>query len=257
MPDYSDLDSDNDGITDLAESCNPGIEAGTPRSSNATCPTDPDNDGVIGEGVPVVNPNGQPAGGVGSAPVDTDNDGDPDMNDLESDGDGLTDVEEAGLSDPDGDGMVGSGTPVVDENGQIPGTGGEENIPEDTDDDGVPDFQQLDPTAVELISFTAQRRGANDIVVRWATASEVDNFGFRLMRNTTNNLATATSIHFESSAVTTGPGSEYEHVDAGLNPDSYFYWLIDVDTVGLEKAHGPIEFTLTRGWQIFLPITVR
>ena len=42
--------------------------------------------------------------------IDTDGDGIPNHLDLDSDGDGCKDVQEAGFSDPDGDGIFGIGT---------------------------------------------------------------------------------------------------------------------------------------------------
>ena len=51
--------------------------------------------------------------------MDLDNDGIINSLDLDSDGDGCFDVFEAGLQDPDEDGILGEGTPVVDADGKI------------------------------------------------------------------------------------------------------------------------------------------
>ena len=53
---------------------------------------------------------------------------------------------ESGLpnADPDGDGIIGTGTPTVNMYGQS--TDGTTSDPMDTDGDGVPDFQQVDET---------------------------------------------------------------------------------------------------------------
>ncbi|MEZ4961741.1 MAG: PKD domain-containing protein [Saprospiraceae bacterium] len=126
--DYRDLDSDNDGINDVAE----------------TNKSDADNDGRIGTGIPAVNSFGQASlSAPTSQPTDTDGDGIPDFRQLESDGDGIKDVTEANKPDPDFDGIIGTGTPVVNANGQATGYL-TTSIPTDTDGNGLADFQQLD-----------------------------------------------------------------------------------------------------------------
>ena len=124
VKDYRDLDSDNDGINDVEEG---GL-------------TDPDNDGLVGTGMPPVNQHGQPAGAT-SSPDDTDGDGYADYHDLDSDNDAINDTEEAGFDDPDNDGVVGTGIPVVNADGQPDGATSD---PTDTDEDGTPDYHDLD-----------------------------------------------------------------------------------------------------------------
>jgi gliding motility-associated-like protein len=123
IPDWHDLDSDNDGINDVEE-------AGTSK-------LDPDNDGFVGTGKPVVNKDG-----VASAvnnPTDTDKDGTPDWHDHDSDNDGIKDVVEAGFPDPDNDGFVGTGNPKVNQWGQPDGFS--TSNPPDFDQDGIPDYR--------------------------------------------------------------------------------------------------------------------
>ena len=101
IPNYLDLDSDNDGITDV-------VEAGG---------SDPDGDGFPGTypgtgNRPPVDANGLPTDvptGTGLVPTDFDGDGVYDFLDLDSDNDGIADVIEAGGIDPDGDGEYGAG----------------------------------------------------------------------------------------------------------------------------------------------------
>ena len=138
--DYRDLDTDNDGINDVREGGNP----------------DGDNDGIIGLNNPVVNNDGQAiVSGNGdpitttSNPTDKDVDNIPDWRDLDSDNDTILDVEEGGHPDPDDDGQIGLGNPLVDlfgratedENGNLLSTTSD---PLDWDMDGVPDFHDLD-----------------------------------------------------------------------------------------------------------------
>jgi hypothetical protein len=132
IPDSLDLDSDNDGLFDLIE------------SGGDVTGLDSDNDGVIDAG----NSFGSnrladalettaDSGTINYTLRDTDNDTIPDFRDLDSDGDGQNDVTEAGGSDPDEDGLIGSGTPTVDSNG-VPAGGG--LTPSDYDSDGTPDY---------------------------------------------------------------------------------------------------------------------
>ncbi|MEM6320604.1 MAG: gliding motility-associated C-terminal domain-containing protein [Bacteroidota bacterium] len=131
VPDWHDLDSDNDGINDTVENENP----------------DGDGDGFIGTGPITVDVNGiataDANGPVVPTPgvVNTDGEGTGDFRDLDADGDGINDVIEGGLSDPDGDGIVGTGTPAVNPFGQT--TEANTSNPPDTDNDGTPDFQQV------------------------------------------------------------------------------------------------------------------
>jgi outer membrane protein OmpA-like peptidoglycan-associated protein len=92
VPDVHDLDSDNDGITDTTEA---GLSDGDSdgRIDNFT---DPDGDGydnAVAAAPPVPLP-------------DTDADNTPDVHDLDSDNDGETDTNEAGLSDTNNDGLI-------------------------------------------------------------------------------------------------------------------------------------------------------
>ena len=144
VPDWHDLDSDNDGINDVAESI-----------INGTI-TDADGDGIIGIGNPIVDDNGQAIADTAdnqlsttSTPVNTDNLDAADFRDLDADGDGINDVNEADHPDLDGDGIIGTGTPIVNDSGQIleDAEGVVLNTisnPEDTDTDEHPDFQDID-----------------------------------------------------------------------------------------------------------------
>ncbi len=126
IPDFRDIDSDNDGILDVTEA---GL-------------TDPDLNGFIGENIPSVNDNGLAEGAGVMPPPDTDKDTVPDYRDLDTDNDGIPDVTEVNLPDPDNNAYVGTGVPpVVDNLGRA-----EEAAvaPVDTDGDGTPDYKDLD-----------------------------------------------------------------------------------------------------------------
>ena len=106
VPDYKDLDSDNDGVSDLQEGGSNG--------------TDANNDGVVdgpdtdGDGIPN-SVDGLTGYGDAASPAlpNGDNDTTPDYKDVDSDGDGIMDiVEKAGKGslDTNNDGMVDSPT---------------------------------------------------------------------------------------------------------------------------------------------------
>lgn len=112
VPNFLDLDSDNDGMYDLLES-----------GSNAT---DSNLDGMI-DGT--VNANGVPISVAGSSIINytilnTDGDAQYNFIDLDSDADGCNDVLEAGFQDPNHDGYLGNNTPSVNSQGVVTsGTG--------------------------------------------------------------------------------------------------------------------------------------
>ena len=95
--------------------------------------SDDDNDGILDED-------------EGGEDLDTDGDGIPNRLDDDSDGDGCLDVLEGGFEDPDGDGVIGSGTPEVDELGKVDGH--DYDAPADADSDGTKDFLQVSTQAV-------------------------------------------------------------------------------------------------------------
>jgi hypothetical protein len=90
-----DLDSDNDGISDLVEAG--GID--TNGDGRVDISTDTDGDGLV-DTYDTSN------GGVNIANLDTDGDGVPNFKDLDSDNDGIPDVVEAGATDANNDGKI-------------------------------------------------------------------------------------------------------------------------------------------------------
>jgi CshA-type fibril repeat protein len=145
--DFQDVDSDNDGISDL-------VEGGTDPA------LDTDNDGMITTDPAKVDENGIATGVTPAKNPDVDGDTTPDYRDLDSDNDGLLDVVEVGGTDSDGDGLIdtpntliatrpdsdGNSTPDVSEpnNDRLPAQidrdgDGVIDDSRDTDHDGIPD----------------------------------------------------------------------------------------------------------------------
>lgn len=136
VADQYDLDSDNDGIPDI-------IEAGGTDSNGdgiADSPTDLDGDGLVDQ-------YDGDNGGTPQPTPDTDGDGIPDFRDVDSDNDGIPDIIEGGGSDVNGDGRVDTATDT-DGDGLVdqvdPSNGGTPLSIPDTDNDGMPDYRELD-----------------------------------------------------------------------------------------------------------------
>ncbi len=120
FPDFRDIDTDNDGISDQAEANMSGADV--------------DGDG-IDDVIDVDQTSGTDSNGDGiddsySLP-DTDGDTVADFRDLDSDNDSINDVIEADFSDANNDGMADSGQVVT-------------NSPQNTDSDDSPDYRDLD-----------------------------------------------------------------------------------------------------------------
>jgi len=131
VPDYRDLDSDNDGITAVIEAG--GVDSDGDARQDAT--TDSDNNGLDDA--------------VQTSPLpryDTDGDGTPDYRDLDSDNDGVPDLSESGAIDRDRDGRVddfddANGDGLDDDlSGNVP------NLP-DSNGNGTADYR--DPATAE------------------------------------------------------------------------------------------------------------
>ena len=163
VPNHCDLDSDNDGISDLQESGNAlSILAdanmdGTIDAAEAAAVglTDANSDGVWDQ--------------LGTTPVDSDGDGVQDFLDLDSDNDGIPDVIE---SQPTGNynpasGTDGDGDGIDDTFDTTPGHGGDFAPIEDTDGDGTPDYLDTD----------SDNDGTDDIIESGLTLSGNDNDG--------------------------------------------------------------------------------
>lgn len=153
IPNFQDLDSDNDGINDIEE-------AGFGTATLALI--DANNDGVIDASLPKGN-NGmanllENADNATAHNIHTirnsDGDGAADFLDLDSDNDGVNDIQEAGftgIADADNDGMVDG--PDTDRDGINNSADGNpatyadatgSPAPRDRDLDGVPDYRDLD-----------------------------------------------------------------------------------------------------------------
>jgi len=117
------------------------------------------------------------------------------------------------------------------------------------------------PTAVDLLYFQAIGQPGS-VRLEWATAMEVDNFGFRILRSTEANPTLASEIVFIPSLCQGNLcGAEYAYTDTMALPNlTYYYWLVDIDNYGNETLHEPGTAQSTpieRNYLIFLPLILR
>ena len=137
-PDYIDLDSDDDGLTDVDEGDSMCVDA----NGNAVCDgPDADGDGIVDS----IDDSPQFGDTMPTTPLNTDGADLPDYRDADSDNDGTPDVATSGCEDSAPmnqrcDGPDGDGDGVVDAQDGFTGFG----ILQDTDGDGVADANDLD-----------------------------------------------------------------------------------------------------------------
>ncbi len=101
------------------------------------------------------------------------------------------------------------------------------------------------PLPVNLISYTAIG-GKNHIILRWATAAEIENLGYIILRSNQEDgdYQEIDSYINNNSLVGTGNtsvGSNYEYLDSKVdNGQKYWYKLVDISYSGNRRYHGPI-----------------
>jgi len=216
FPDYKDLDTDNDGIHDVAEN---GI-------------TDANGDGFAGGSVAVTSL-GQIKGSetqvlVTSIYIDQDGDGVPDFRDRDSDNDGIHDVAEARLSDPDNNGIINTGNPILDDFGKsVLAT----SFPGDQDSDGIWNYRDLDADNDGLLD-AFESGGADDDIdgIIGSGSITIDRFGIPITDALSAVSATSDPID------TNGDGlPDYLSLDSDGDkiPDVIEAKLLDPDFDGL------------------------
>jgi len=147
-----------------------------------------------------------------SGACDADRDGILNSEDLDSDGDGCTDVDEAyGLgNDTDGDGIYGNGTPVVDASGRV--TAAAYTVPLDSDANGIADFLELGP----LVVITAQPIDQYVVLGGTATFTAASDASTFQWQESTDNGLTFTDIAGANSATL-----QITNVNTGVEKNQY------------------------------------
>ncbi len=101
---------------------------------------------------------------------------------------------------------------------------------------------------VELTSFTANA-GNGQVILKWSTASEVNNQGFILLRSEQQDADYSELASYRNDPALAGAGNSshvinYHFTDRSvINGVTYWYKLVDVDMNGVRTEHGPISAT--------------
>ena len=116
------------------------------------------------------------------------------------------------------------------------------------DDVGTPGFRLGGPLPVELSSFRPVRDAATgDVVIRWATESELNNAGFNILRSETKN-GEFTVVNLKGIIPGHGTTSEkhvYEWTDTTAKPNVVYYYQIE--DVSLDGNRTTLATTHLRG----------
>ncbi len=97
------------------------------------------------------------------------------------------------------------------------------------------------PTAVELTFFKARVSDDGSVLLKWRTATEVDNAGFNVYRSKRENGSykqiNSTLIPAEGDSTS---GASYRYKDTP-GEGTFYYKLEDVDANGASTMHGPVR----------------
>jgi uncharacterized repeat protein (TIGR01451 family) len=125
-------------------------------------------------------------------------------------------------------------------------------------------FNTVQPTAIRLVSFTAERVGSG-VRIAWKTSSEVDTFGFYVLRSASNNPENAVRVNAEVVLGQGSKGGTYEVIDESAEAGvTYYYWLQEVELDGDEITYtdwvqqvGPAQGQGTRTFSVYVPMLMR
>ncbi len=93
---------------------------------------------------------------------------------------------------------------------------------------------------IELASFTA-KADAGKVVLKWETATEIDNAGFMVYRCDNEASGCHSVSRFIAANGDAVGGATYSFTDTNVRQgQSYYYYLVDIDTSGEWTAHGPV-----------------
>lgn len=114
------------------------------------------------------------------------------------------------------------------------------------------------PTAVELLYFRVERVEGATVTLGWATAAEVDNFGFYVYRAPVDDFTRSQGVGFVNAG--SPSGATYSFADTVPSTGTWFYWLADLDHHGNATLHGPVSTApgaTSTGNKLYLPLVTR
>ena len=101
------------------------------------------------------------------------------------------------------------------------------------------------PLPVEMTSFTASMQSANCAMLKWSTATEVNNSGFEIERRSANGEQSTVNswqkVGFVSGAGTSNAPKTYSYEDKNLAPGVYVYRMKQIDNDGTTTIYNPNE----------------
>ncbi len=98
------------------------------------------------------------------------------------------------------------------------------------------------PLPVELSSFTGlYNKLQNQVVLKWKTATEINNYGFEIQRRDNNNWV---KIGFVNGAGNSNSPKEYTFTDKVMSADSYSYRLKQIDVDGKFEYSSVVEVAI-------------
>ncbi|MCX7610022.1 MAG: T9SS type A sorting domain-containing protein [Ignavibacterium sp.] len=117
------------------------------------------------------------------------------------------------------------------------------------------DFVDFQLIPVELTSFMAQTID-NSVLLRWSTATELNNYGFEIQRTSDRTFSNWNPIAFINGKGTTSEPQSYSFRDENLSSGKYYYRLKQIDFDGsFEYSHiveaeilNPNEFILYQNY---------
>lgn len=99
---------------------------------------------------------------------------------------------------------------------------------------------------VTLSSFTAFNvSNTNNVQINWITESESNLIGYKVFRNTDNNLENSLSVSSIINANNSSNQSQYSFLDNDLQIGDYYYWLYSYERNGSTNYYGPVSVSLT------------
>ena len=119
----------------------------------------------------------------------------------------------------------------------------------DADDFGTPGYRGGGPLPVSLSKFRPTRLDTGEVVIRWATESELNNAGFNILRSTERNGEfTKVNTSLIAGHGTTSERNTYEWKDTSAKPNVVYYYQIqdvsldgEVNTLRQSRLKGDVS----------------
>jgi uncharacterized repeat protein (TIGR01451 family) len=112
------------------------------------------------------------------------------------------------------------------------------------------------PTAAEVLYFRVDSITGRRVRLAWATATEIDNVGFKLYRAYESVRAPAEVVAYVPSQAH-GGGAAYAHTDIVPTDGTWWYWLVDVDTSGHETFQNAVYADVDQRYEmLYLPLVL-